>query len=110
MGIGLTALPLRVGRRPVATTASATYGVGLVSIPALGAVRVDERLHEAAVDVVSGLLGEGAADGSDDGRDERLTTHTAQLATGLPDGAAERHGWLRFTRLAVSNNLRLSGA
>src|SRR3954454_3221934 len=64
MGVGLTALPLRVGRRPVATTASATHGVGLVSIPALGAVRVDERLHDAAVDLVSGLLGEGAGDGS----------------------------------------------
>jgi hypothetical protein len=107
MGIGLTALPLRVGRRPVATTASATHGVGLVSIPALGAVRVDERLHEAAVDVVSGLLGEGAADGPDAGRDERLRTRSAQLATGLPAGAAERHGWLRFTSLAVSSNVRL---
>jgi hypothetical protein len=31
------------------------------------AVQVDERLREAAVDVVSGLLGEGAADGPDDG-------------------------------------------
>lgn len=109
MGIGLTALPLRVGRRPVATTASATHGVGLVSIPALGAVRVDERLHEAAVDVVSGLLGEGAGDGPDDGRDERLRTRSAELAAGLPAGAAKRHGSVRFTRLAVSNNLRLLG-
>jgi hypothetical protein len=107
MGIGLTALPLRVGRRPVATTASATYGVGLVSIPALGAVRVDERLHDAAVDLVSGLLGEGAADGPDDGRDERLRTRSAELAAGLPAGAAKRQGSLRFTQLAVSNNLRL---
>jgi hypothetical protein len=31
------------------------------------AVQVDERLREAAVDVVSGLLGEGAPDGPDDG-------------------------------------------
>jgi hypothetical protein len=109
MGIGLTALPLRVGRRPVATTASATYGVGLVSIPALGAVQVDERLREAAVDVVSGLLGEGAADGPDDGRDQRLRTRSAELGTGLAAGAAEQHGSLRFTQLAVSNNLRLLG-
>lgn len=50
MGIGLTALPLRVDRRPVATTASASHGVGLVSIPALGAIGVEERLHDAAVE------------------------------------------------------------
>jgi hypothetical protein len=99
MGIGLTRLPLRVGRRPVTTTVSKTYGVGLVSIPALGAVRVDERLHAAAVDLVSGLLG----------RDERLGTRSAELAAGLPAWASEGHGSLRFTQLAVSNNLRLLG-
>ena len=107
MGIGLTALPLRVGRRPVATSASATYGVGLVSIPALGAVRLDERLHEATVEVVEGLLGEGAADGPDERRDARLRTRSAELAAGAPVGATERHGALRFTQLAVSDNLRL---
>jgi nucleotide-binding universal stress UspA family protein len=103
MGIGLTALPLHVGRRPVATTASATHGVGLVCIPALGAVRVDERLHDAAVDLVSGLLGEGAGDGQDDGRYERLRTRSVELAAGLPAGAAKQHGSLRFIQLAVSN-------
>jgi hypothetical protein len=107
MGIGLTALPLRVGRRPVATTASASHGVGLVSIPALGAVGVEERLHDAAVELVGGLLGEGAADGADDGRDERLRTRSAELATELPVGPDTRHGSLRFTQLAVSSNLRL---
>jgi hypothetical protein len=109
MGIGLTALPLRVGRRPVATTASATHGVGLVSIPALGAVRVEDRLHKAAVALVRGLLGEGALDGPDDGCDERLRTRSAELGAGLPDAAAERYGALLFTQLAVSNNLRLLG-
>ena len=109
MGIGLTELPLRVGRRPVATTASATHGVGLVSIPALGAVRVDERLHDAAVDLVRGLLGEGVGDGPDEARDERLRMRSAELATGVPSAAGKRHGSLRFTQLAVSNNLRLLG-
>jgi hypothetical protein len=108
LGIGLTALPLRVGRRAVATTASATHGVGLISIPALGAVRVDERLLEAAVDVMRGLLGEGAGDSPAAG-DERLRSRSAELAAGLPAGAAKRHGSLRFTQIAVSNNLRLLG-
>ncbi|MBJ7330736.1 MAG: hypothetical protein JHC95_12625 [Solirubrobacteraceae bacterium] len=107
MGIGLTELPLHVGRRPVVTTASATYGVGLVSVPALGAVGVDDRLHDAAVELVSGLLGEGPADGPDDGRDERLRTRSAELAAELPLETGARLGSLRFTQLAVSNNLRL---
>src|SRR5919107_2221020 len=67
MGLGLTRLPLHDRRRPVATHASASHGVGLISIPALGAVRSDERLREAAVDVVEGLLGErGAGPGDAD--------------------------------------------
>ncbi|WP_445149534.1 hypothetical protein [Baekduia sp. Peel2402] len=107
MGIGLTTLPLRVDGRPVATTASATHGVGLVSIPALGAVGVEERLLEAAVELVGGLLGEGADDGTDAGRDERLSARSAELAAEIPVKQGTRHGSLRFTQLAVSNNLRL---
>src|SRR5918992_5986649 len=69
MGVGLTRLPLHDRRRPVATHASASHGVGLISIPALGAVRRDERLREAAVEVVEGLLGErGAGHGADPDR------------------------------------------
>jgi hypothetical protein len=107
LGIGLTALPLRVGRRPVAATASATHGVGLVSVPALGAVGVDDRLLDTVVDLVSGLLGEGAADGADEGRGERLSARSAELAAELPVEPGTRHGSLRFTQLAVSNNMRL---
>jgi hypothetical protein len=43
------------------------------------------------------------------GRDQRLRTRSAELGTGLAAGAAEQHGSLRFTQLAVSNNLRLLG-
>lgn len=107
LGIGLTALPLRAGRRPVATTASATHGVGLISIPALGAVGVEKRLLDVAVELVGGLLGEGRADGPDDARDERLSARSAELAAELPGEQGARHGSLRFTQLAVSNNMRL---
>jgi hypothetical protein len=43
------------------------------------------------------------------GRDQRLRTRSAELGTGLAAGTAEQHGSLRFTQLAVSNNLRLLG-
>src|SRR3954465_322685 len=37
LATGPPTLPLRVARRPVATRTSASHGVGLVSVPALGA-------------------------------------------------------------------------
>ncbi len=86
-GLGLTELPLRNGRRPVATHASASHRVGLVSIPALGAVRRAEKLRQVAADVVEGLLA--------DDRGDELSAD------------AQGHGTVRFTSLAVLANLRL---
>src|SRR5918992_896119 len=108
MGVGLTRLPLRDRRRPVATHASASHGVGLISIPALGAVRRDERLREAAVEVVGGLLGERAAGHAVDanGRDRRMRQRSAELSSPI-DTDAEREGWMRFTGVVVRSNLRL---
>jgi hypothetical protein len=40
----LTDLPLLVRRRPVTARASATHGVGLVSVPALGALNPERRV------------------------------------------------------------------
>jgi hypothetical protein len=95
LGIGLTALPLRDGRRPVASHASASHGVGLISVPALGAVHLGTRLRDAALDVVGGLLDGGGDDAAGD------------LGTPLSRADAERHGTLRFTGLALRGNLRL---
>src|ERR671917_371118 len=109
MGVGLTRLPLHDRRRPVATHASASHGVGLISIPALGAVRRDERLREAAVEVVGGLLGErGAGDGVDaNGLDRRMRQRSAELSSPIDTAASERDGVLRFTGVVVRSNLRL---
>jgi hypothetical protein len=109
MGVGLTRLPLHDGHRPVATHASASHGVGLISVPALGALRRDERLREAAVEVVGGLLGErGAGSGVDaDGRDRRMRERSAELSSPIDAGDSERHGLLRFTGGVVGSNLRL---
>jgi hypothetical protein len=109
MGVGLTRLPLHDGQRPVATHASASHGVGLISIPALGALRRDERLRQAAVEVVGGLLGErGAGSGVDaDGRDRRMRERSAELSSSTDAGDSERHGLLRLTGGVVRSNLRL---
>src|ERR671914_1073384 len=109
MGVGLTRLPLHDRRRPVATHASASHGVGLISIPALGAVRRDERLREAAVEVVGGLLGERAVGHAVDanGRDRRMQQRSAELASPIDTADAERDGRLRFSGAVVRSNVRL---
>jgi hypothetical protein len=106
MGIGLTALPLRDGRQPVVAYASASHGVGLVSIPALGAVHTDERLHDAAAQLVEGLLGEPTA-GDAHGSGARMRRRSAELASPIDIADAERNGSLRFTGAVVRSNLRV---
>jgi hypothetical protein len=106
--VGLTDLPLRAGRRPVTAHASATHGVGLVSVPALGAVGVARRLRTAAVRLVEGLLGEPVGHGGEGaGRGARVHGRLRELAA--PIGRAKVHddGSVRFVGAALRGNLRL---
>jgi hypothetical protein len=104
LGIGLTALPLRAGRLPVTTQASASHGVGIISVPALGAVNRDERLREAAAQVVEHLLGEV---GERAGREGRMRRRSGELADPIGTAAAEDHGTIRFAGSTARGNLRL---
>ncbi len=104
LGIGLTALPLRAGRRPVTTQASASHGVGIISVPALGAVNRDERLREAAVQVVERLLGEA---GERAGREGRMRRRSDELADPIGLVAAKDDGTIRFVGSTARGNLRL---
>lgn len=57
LAVFLTDFPVHVGSHPVTAYASAIHGVGLVSVPALGAVNLEERVEEAVLRLVEGLLG-----------------------------------------------------
>jgi hypothetical protein len=60
-GICLTDLPRRAGRRPVAAEVSASAGVALVSLPALGSLRLYPRVRSAVVELIAELhCGDGA--------------------------------------------------
>jgi hypothetical protein len=110
LGIGLTTLPLRVARRPVAAHISASHGVGLVSVPALGAVHRRERLRDATAEIVAGLLGESGTDAGARGREgrrARMAARSAELADPAATADAERDGTLRFAGSVVRGNLRL---
>jgi hypothetical protein len=91
LAIGLTDLPLRDGPTPVLSHVSASHRVGLISLPALGAVQRDERLLHAVVDIVQLLIQD------ERGRDE----------LSVPVAGAARAGTMRFTARVVRGNLRV---
>jgi hypothetical protein len=56
LAICLTDLPLHAGRRPVTAQASAVLGVGLISVPALGPVELDQRTLQATLRLIDTLV------------------------------------------------------
>jgi hypothetical protein len=58
LAVGITDLPLSVGRRAVAGHASPTHGVALLSLPALGAGRTAPRAQAAVLRLLDEMLGE----------------------------------------------------
>jgi hypothetical protein len=54
----ITDLPLQTARRPVIAHVSATHGVAVLSMPALGPVAVRKRAAEAIVRLVGTMLGD----------------------------------------------------
>jgi hypothetical protein len=59
LAIAVTDLPLRVGRRAVPRHVSPTHGVGVVSLPALGAIHLGQRLRRTLLELVGELVGDG---------------------------------------------------
>ena len=110
LAVALTDLPLQVSRRPVVAHASPLHGVGLLSVPALGAVAIQRRAREAVLRLVDGLLGEPEhADGQTPrgaltGRVRELGTDTD---TGTDPGRGAHVAAVRFTARVLTGNLRL---
>ena len=109
--ICLTDLPLHVGRRPVTAYASATLGVGVVSVPALGAVAVEGRVREAVVRLLDGLLAESVTSrkrGADARRRRRrMRRRLRELASPVGHAEIEDDRTVRFVTTVGPGNLRL---
>jgi hypothetical protein len=114
--ICLTDVPLRVGRRPVTAYASASLGVGVVSVPAFGAVKLGDRVRQAVLRVLDGLVsGSGAYTGpahDENRRRFRIKIRLRELRelsspVGRPDIADPDHGTVRFVTAAGPGNFRL---
>ena len=87
----LTDLPLQINGRPVVAHASPVHGVGIISVPSLGAVGVHRRVRQMAGDLIDALVG---------GDRDRLRE--------LADDDEQGEG-LVFTTRVLTGNLRLLG-
>jgi hypothetical protein len=115
LAIVLTDLPLRVGRRLVTAQASVTLGVGVLSVPALGAVALEDRVGNAVLRLVERLMAQRMAR-----RDRhqhaarrrpgtRLWMHARLEELASPMGHAHMpdDGTVLFVTAPVPGNLRL---
>jgi hypothetical protein len=109
LAVCISDAPLRIGTRPVVADASATHGVALISLPALGAVQTRRRALDAVVRLVDGLTGESLELGERGPRRRARVGHRiASLAAPIravepPDDGVD----LRFVAAVVRGNLRL---
>jgi uncharacterized membrane protein len=106
----LTDYPVHVGNRPVTAHASASAGVGLVSVPALGPLNLDERVRDAVVRVIEGLLGERVdhpAEARDLARRERMRRRLEELSSTMGRAEVREDRTVQFVAAVGLGNLRL---
>ncbi|MCW2914620.1 MAG: hypothetical protein JWN52_2688 [Actinomycetia bacterium] len=111
----LTDLPLHVGRRPVTAHLSITLGVGVMSVPALGAVDLRDRVAEAALRMIERLLTGTRDQGGRAGRrpsrmPARLRARVRELeelSSPVGRAYAQDAETVRFVTAAGRGNLRL---
>lgn len=97
LGVVVTDLPLRVGRRPVSRQVSPTHGIAVVSLPALGALHLAPRLRRTLLMLVGELVGDGGSQWSGDGALARLRRRWGRgVLQELATETADRPGALRF--------------
>jgi hypothetical protein len=110
LAICLTDFPIHIGSRPVTAYASATHGVGLLSVPAFGAVNLDDRLEQASLHLLEGLLGEHVDEPQGDAdrqRHDRIRGRLEELASPLGHAEVQEDHAVRFVRAVWRGNVRL---
>jgi hypothetical protein len=109
LGIVVTDLPLHVGRRPVTHHVSPTHSVAVVSLPALGAVALRQRLRRTLVQLVGELLGGEREEAERGRRAERGRNRQRALLRELVTDTPDEPGGLRilFVPAVLAGNVRL---
>jgi hypothetical protein len=98
LGVIVTDLPLKVDGRPVSRHLSPTHGLAVLSLPALGALHLRQRLRRALVELIDELAGRRADEEWEESVLRELATDTAHRPRGL--------GFL-YVPVLVTRHLRL---
>jgi hypothetical protein len=115
LAICLTDIPIHFGRRPVTAHVSVSLGVGVVSVPALGAVdlvdRVQDALMRAIDELVTGSLTKSQRSARNSARIRAQVLarfrKAQQLASPLGLAHVQDQTTVRFVTAAGHGNLRL---
>jgi hypothetical protein len=111
MAVCLTDLPIHVGRRPVTAHISVSLGIGVISVPALGAVAADLRLRQTVLRVIEGLAVEmerGRKSVSTEVWHRRSLRDRIQgIANPIGDAEVRKEDTVQFVSDAGRGNLRL---
>jgi uncharacterized membrane protein len=103
--ICLTDIPLLSEGRPLTAYANATDGAALISVPALGAIDVEDRVREAALDLIEALV--GVDEENDEDRRERVHERLEELASPIGTAQVREDDTIRFSNAVIRGNLRL---
>src|SRR3954471_8151763 len=107
LAVCLTDLPLRNGRRPVIADASATHGVAILSLPALGAAQRGRRALETILQLLGGLMAERLVTAGERGDRRRRSRVDRRLADVAATASSPDEDDIRFVAGVLRGNLRL---
>lgn len=106
LAVCVTDLPLQTARRPVIAHVSATHGVAVLSMPALGPVSVRKRTAETIVRLIRHMLGDitlAADAGQRRTLDDGVTRRMRELGTRIEHGEPG----VGFAARVVTGNISL---
>jgi hypothetical protein len=113
IGVCLTDAPLHIGRRPVTAHISVSLGVGVVSVPALGAIDIKNRVRQTVLRIIEDLLtgGPNQAGRGRGGRGRNRVRARVQelqeLSSPVGRATVEDEQTIRFVTATGQGNLRL---
>jgi hypothetical protein len=105
LAVCVTDLPLQTARRPVIAHVSATHGVAVLSMPALGPVSVRKRAAETIVRLIRHVLGD-IGQAADAGQRRTLAVAVTRRMRELGTRVEEEHG-VGFAARVVTGNIWL---
>jgi hypothetical protein len=107
LAVVLTAVPLLDGRRAVVTQTAPVHGVGVVSVPALGAVHVRSRARQAVARLVGELVDVRMTPGADERPESDAQRVRGRLRQLTADDDAAAPGGVRLAARVLGSNAGL---